>query len=284
MHESVPLAADDEAVAVGKESHGPPVHPFDIAVVALVVHDAGRSRRIAQQHFEMVLQTVQPIKAQLPRRGPEQTRNVLVGLLPRIHPYRTPVRRIAAIKLHDRILLAGLRIFERIVLGIEPAGEAVHVILLHAALVEPQVGYLPAVGRPGERPRERKLLLVDPIGQAVDNMVEPAVEGQLPLRSGRRIGDEQVASAHESHPAAVGRKLRLLLRPALRKSPQRSVLPVVNPVLGGKRMPVNRLDVRGQQQPSFVRAQDVIRKLDPGLGGRSVEQDARRLAGAVREA
>ena len=107
-------------------------------------------------------------------------------------------------------------------------------------------------------------------------MVEPAVEGQLPLRSGRRIGDEQVASAHESHPAAVGRKLRLLLRPALRKSPQRSVLPVVNPVLGGKRMPVNRLDVRGQQQPSFVRAQDVIRKFDPGLGGRSVEQDARR--------
>ena len=79
-------------------------------------------------------------------------------------------------QLHLRVVLAGLGVFVPVVLGVKLAPH-LHVVFLDFRLVEAVVGNLLRVGAPLESIGDGELLLVDPVGGAIDDFIQAAVGG-----------------------------------------------------------------------------------------------------------
>ena len=186
--------------------------------------------------------------------------------------------QIVAVEFDDRVFLAGLRVLERVVFRIQLPVETVHIVLPDAAFVEPQPGDPPSVGRPFERPREGEFLFVCPVGDTVDDVVLPSVGGNAAFGAVREVGHEKVVVANEGHAVAVRREGGLLLRPARRKPPERSVFRIEYPVFGRERTAVHRFYVGRQQDAGFVSAEPVIRKVYRRGGCRAVENHGQPFA------
>ena len=80
--------------------------------------------------------------------------------------------------LMTELFFSGFRVLVFIKFRVEVAVVG-QVILLHLALVEPVPGDLFAVGRPEKGLREFELLFIDPVGGAVDDLVDLSVGGEL---------------------------------------------------------------------------------------------------------
>ena len=105
--------------------------------------------------------------------------------------------------------------------------------LLDGALVVADPCQHGAIGIEIEGAREGELLLVDPVGLAVDDLVELAVLRHLALGiAEEQLDEEQVVIAHEGHHRAVGREGRHLLRAAVAEALQRAVLHIIYIVHG----------------------------------------------------
>ena len=162
MRKPVFFAAHHEPLPIGKECNALVIDPLDIPRITLIVNHPSRyysgirprtccqGRRIAQQQFEMVLRTIQPVDEQTSGGRPFDPRNILVGLFPGVDAAAPAAFQIVVVYFDDRILFARLGIFERIVLRIQVPFETVHVVLPDPALVEPHPRQVLSVGRPGE--------------------------------------------------------------------------------------------------------------------------------------
>ena len=105
--------------------------------------------------------------------------------------------------IHHAVVLASLGVFVGVVFGIELAPH-LHGVLLHLALVETVEGNTFAVGRPIKALGDGKLLFVHPVGGAVDNLVELAVEGHLGFFQRIEGHHIEVVVADKSHHLSIG--------------------------------------------------------------------------------
>ena len=201
----VALLPHEEAVVID-EGHRAVVHPLDILLGPLLVDDALGAVGLAEHHLEGVLASVEAVVPEAAVGREAQARDVLVGLAARVDAVLGPGLKVGDPELQRRVLLPGLGVFERVGLVIELAVEAHHLHQGHLRLVEAQVGQPLAVGREGVGAREAELLLVDPVGRAVDDRVPRSVVGDpASLLRGDLIDVEVVAVRIGDQPP-VGRE------------------------------------------------------------------------------
>ena len=200
------FVAHHKAIAVREERNRTIIDTLDIAWRTLVVDHPRRTIGRRQQHLEVVLQAILAEEIQLTAWRPTNARNVLIALAAHIDLRASTRRNIIDIQLDRRVSLACLRILEFVGAIVELSIVAHHLELLDLALVETQIGHLRAIGREGKRSRKCKLLLIDPIRCAVDNVVALAVGRQtLHCATVLHISDIEVILSHKTHPAIVGR-------------------------------------------------------------------------------
>ena len=107
-----------------------------------------------------------------------------------------------------RVLLARLRVLKLIIRGIIAVAIHLHRVFRHFRLVEANVSQILAVGRPGHQVRHRELLLINPVGDAVQDLVQLAIFRHLHLRVVVELTDPDVVVAYESAHTAVRREGR----------------------------------------------------------------------------
>ena len=169
------FVAHHKTIAVRKERNRAIINTLDIARRTLVVDHSRLTISRGQQHLKMVLQTILAEEIQLTAWCPADSGNILIDLGTYID-FRLFTRcDVINVKLDRRVALASLRVLEFVRAVVELGIVAHHLELLDLALIEAQEGYLCSVGREGKRSREGKLLLIDPIGCAIDNVVALAV-------------------------------------------------------------------------------------------------------------
>ena len=130
---------------------------------------------------------------------------------------------------HETVVLARLGVLVLVVAGVDVVlhllglQALVHLqrVGLHTLLVIAQPANHSAVGVERERTVEAELLLVHPVGQAVDNLVALAVLRHLNLCVViEQLHEEDIIVAHERHLQSVVRPHRHLLLVAVRKARQ----------------------------------------------------------------
>ena len=201
----VGLLLDQEPVVV-EEREGAVVHALDVLLRPLLVDGLLPAVGLAQDGLEGVLPAVE---AEVPEPSvgrPADAGDVLVGLGARVDARRFAAGQVADPQLHGRVAVAGLGVLEREGLVVELPVVAHHLHERYLALVEAQVGDAAAVGREGVGPRDAELLLVDPVGRAVDDAVPLAVGGDPSDGAQRRIVDVEVVAVGEGDQPAVGRE------------------------------------------------------------------------------
>ncbi len=199
------LLAHDEAVAVD-EREGRGAHALDVAGRRLGIDHALRAVGLAQHRLEAVLVAVEPEEVEASVGRPVEVGDVLVGVGTRVDARAAVGVDVVDPELHLGVGVARLRVFESIGLVVERAVEAHHFEQGHAALVEAQVGDAAAVGREGVGLRESELLLVHPVGGAVDDLVPLAVGGHAAQLLAARVIEVEVVLVRGGDPAAVGRE------------------------------------------------------------------------------
>ena len=138
------------------------------------------SARLAEGHFEGVLPAVDAVVPQAPVGREADAGKVLIGLGAGVDALGPARIEVDDEELHDGIGIAGFGILERKGLVVKLAVETHHLHHGHVALVETQVGDAAAVGRKGVGPCDAELLLVDPVGGAVDDGIPLAVGRETP--------------------------------------------------------------------------------------------------------
>ena len=128
---------------------------------------------------------------------------------------------IVAPSRHLRVVLASLRVLVAIITGIQlkllllrfHALIQLQRVLLHLRLVELEPAQHRTIGVEGQRAVERKLLLVNPIGNAIDDLVKLTIGSDLTFAVVvEQLHQEDVVVAHESHLVSIGRPYGHLLR------------------------------------------------------------------------
>ena len=221
VREAVTLGDPEEAAAVLQEARRP--EGVDPGLRALGQDRSGGSERLArrcghgqQAQVQLALGAVQVLEGDVARVGRpgELGQDVDVVGIERQEPLRA--RGAVLLESHDaeaddRVRGAGLGValpLELVAYGQEiddrEAGDA--------RLVELEVGDRLRVRRPDERlaGARGELLLVDPVELSVEQRLGAAL-GEPGFPAGRHVDDEEVAAADEGHPAAVGRRLGVLL-------------------------------------------------------------------------
>ena len=244
--ESVLLAGNDERLAVVKEL--PRVGHIDVCGAFLGVERTNLAcRGIGRQQFHLVLQAVHPHKSQhIGVLGPLHPWQILVVLTARVEALRTLVGQVVNINVHHRIVLACLGVLVIVVVGIE-AAPGLHSKLTHLALVKAVVGYTTAVRTPVETLRDGKLLLVYPIGRAVDDSVHTSVGSNLMLGLRIQVHIEQVIVAHISHLRPVGRKRGQALLAFVRNLVERAGCNVIDIIVRNTAVAVDGLEPAAEQ-------------------------------------
>ena len=212
-------------------------------------------------------------------------RIVAVGIHRHIERHRLAVLQVVAPEAHLRVVLPRLRvlvgILARIVvkLGSRRMGtlEELQAIGLHLRLVETNPSEGTAVGIPGKGTIEAELLLVYPVGDAIDHLVELAVAGHLHLLLA--VGHEEVIVLDEGDVAGVGRPSGHLLVLALRKLLQALLGDIVDEVFCLERTAINSLALGDNEQFLAVRAHHIaVYRLEGSLGCIDVEEHSHLLA------
>ncbi len=177
--EEVPAAAEPDEIG----------HDLDPRFVPVREDGPDLARgRVADPDRVGVLQPVELLKDDLPRiPGPLEPRDVGVARVPgRFHPDRSAARDRDDADADIRVRLAGHGVLEADELRVERVRVVDHGEDRDAARVEVPEGDGPAVRAPAETVADVKLLLVDPVGGAVDRLLA-AVEGQLADAAGREV-------------------------------------------------------------------------------------------------
>ena len=126
-------------------------------------------------------------------------------------------------------------------LGFEPLVKG-KTVKGHLALVETNPAEHAGVGREAEGTRKDELLLIDPVGLAVDDAVHLAVLGDLTLGVvEEQLHQEEIALSDEGHHVAVGAPEGLLLLVAVGERFERLVLDAVDIPFALARTAVNLL-------------------------------------------
>ena len=303
VHESgAGLVLDHEAAAVGQEGDGR-TDVVDILVGGLLVDDLLRPLQVVHQHAQAVLQAVDAVEIELAVRRPAEIGHIVVlrkestvgGSIPlgrggHLDGHRLVPVQVIDMERHHGILLAGRRVFVGKAARVERIGHRtglrlgveIEAVLLHAALVETQEGELASVRRPAQRFGQSPLLLVDPVGQAVDDVVGLAVEGHARLGTGGHVAHVDVVAEHKGHPVAVGRADGIAHAVARREPLARPAGNVIDHVARKGRTPVEGPAVDAEDDLVLVGTQFIPGDppgLDPHLlrGG----EGAHRTAGGI---
>ena len=142
-----------------------------------------------------------------------------------------PSRDLGVVLSRLRILIAILARIDLILLvGRIHAGKYLERIGLHATLVVADPAQRAAVCAPCDGVVESKLLLVHPVGDTVDDLVELAIGRDLALR--RAIGNEDVVLSHEGDFLTIRREGRDLLGSVLRELAKLLALDVIDIEVG----------------------------------------------------
>ena len=91
-------------------------------------------------------------------------------------------------------------------------------------------------------------------------MIELTIRRQLRLFTRSQIHNKKVVIAHEGHPSGIGRELRHLLRTIFRERNQCFGIPIVDPILCRERTTIDRMHLCGQQNPTLIGAEGIVRK------------------------
>ena len=215
--------------------------------------------------------------------------NVAVVVERQLQGARLVTPDVVAEHFHLRVLLAR----HWILIGIESrivaillalrsqALEELHGVLFDLTLVEAHPHQLLGVG--GERHGRvvGELLLVHPVGDAVDDLIELAVLRHLALGVVvEQLDEENIVVADEGDDVAVGREHRRLLGTALGERLQLVVLDSIYIIGGSERAAVDALRLRLDEQALAVGAHDVaLHVADLGTAcRRSIEEHAHLFA------
>ena len=226
-----------------------------------------RRERVGRQPAEddLLLTAVAGLVPQLPARRPADAGNVLRGVGAGVDLRRTARFEVEDVERHHRIGVARLGVFEVVGAVVERAVVAHHLEERHARLVETQVGDAPRVGRDGEGAREAELLLVDPVGRAVDRLVPAAVAGDLPRALPFDIVDIQVVAARKDDVAAVGREDGVARGGDAEQNLAQAPAVVVE-VVRGERVAIDRFGAVGHEH-SAVRSDRIVGYVEPAAAG-----------------
>ena len=261
------FVAHHKAIAVREERYRAIINTLDIAWRTLIVDHPRRTIGRRQQHLEVVLQAILAEEIQLTAWRPANARNILIALAAHIDLRASTRCNIIDIQLDRRVSLACLRILEFIGAIVELGIVAHHFELLDLALVETQVGHLRAIGREGKRSRKCKLLLIDPIRCAVDNVVTLAVGRQTLHRTTiLHISDIEVILSHKTHPAIVGRDDRVALALDLGSEFLGTTSDLCDIVIGRERATIDRRVIRRNEQQALVLRELIVAHTHRTLG------------------
>ena len=173
---------------------------------------------------------------------------------------------IIAHDLHLRIYLSWHRILVSIVAWIfgillafrgQPF-EELHGILLHGTLVIAYPHDLPGISREHHRRVGGELLLIHPVGDAVDHLVAPAVFGHLTLGIVvEQLHKVDVVLSHEGNLIAIWREHWCLLGASVAERHQLVVTYVEDIIHCRERTPIDRLRGRLNQHSAPIGTQDI---------------------------
>ena len=185
------------------------VHLFDPGFRLIAEHPphvAGRG--VGQEHVVRVLQPVHVLEHERPVVHPVHSRDVEVTRRARrLHPRRGPSGRGSDADANRGILRARLRVRNMGDRRVERIGVVDEREPLHAGLVELPEGNRASVRAPAEPVADAELLLVDPVGRAVDD-VPSAIRRHRNDTPGGEVLDVHVLRAHVGDARAVGGELR----------------------------------------------------------------------------
>ena len=177
--------------------------------------------------------------------------------------------------------VVGIFVKRRVRAFVEREGE-----LLHGTLVVAYPRQHGAIGIEVEGAGEREFLLVDPVGLAVDNLVELAVLCHLALGiAEEELDEEEVALAHEGHHRAVGREGGHLLRSAVAEALERAVLHIIYIIYGREGVAVDAVRLCLDQDGLLVGTHDIaVDAVEAHASGRGYIEEHIRLLARLEEA
>ena len=240
------------------ERYGLVVHPLDILLRAFVVNRTLGAVRLAQDYLEGVLPAVEAEKVKPSVGRPADAGNVLVGFAARVDALFGARLKVADPHLDRRVALAGFGVFERVGLVVEFAVEAHHLHQRNFRFVEAQVGDAAAVGRESVGFRKAELLLVDPVGGAVDDCIPGTVVGDAPRLLRGNVVDVEVVAIGVGYEFAVGRERGVARGFGLPEHGCQAAAPG-QVIAGGVGVAVDRFGARSNQDLPFVGRKRVIR-------------------------
>ncbi len=169
---------------------------------------------ISQEDVEQVLVTVEGDDGQLVGvAGEEDAGNVAVGIQGHLHLARHLALDVKGVHRHGGVDLARLgvlvgvfaRVFGQGIMARSRSGKEGEAVHWHPALVPADEGQHLAVGAELQGAVHGELLLIDPVGDAVEHLVALAVLRHLALAVAvEQLDEEDVVVAHEGHHRAVG--------------------------------------------------------------------------------
>ena len=262
----VALLPYEEAVFVHERERGV-VHALDVLLRTFVVDRPLGAVRLAENHLEGVLAAVEPEEVEPPVGGPADAGDVLVGFAARVDALFGAGREVADPHFDRRIAFAGLGVFERVGLIVELAVEAHHLHQWHLRFVEAQVGDAAAVGRKGIGFREAELLLVNPVGRAVDDRIPRTVVGDAARLPGGGVVNVKVVAVRIGDQSAVGRE-RSVARGFGLPEYGRQAVARSQKIAGRIGVAVDRLRPRSDQYLPLVGREGVVGDRQVGRGRR----------------
>ena len=114
-------------------------------------------------------------------------------------------------------------------------------------------------------------------------MVELTIRRQLRLFARSQIHNKKVVIAHKGHPSCIGRKLCHLLRTIFREWNQHFGILIVDPILRRERTTIDRMHLRGQQNPTLIGAEGIVREFQLRLLTFAVKNHIGLFTGLVTE-
>ncbi len=131
-------------------------------------------------------------------------------------------------------------------------------VLLHVLLIVAKPAEHRAVGIEGHGGVELELLLIDPVGNAIDDLVELPVFRHLVLSIVvEQLDEEDVVVAHEGDLQTIGRPDWTLLRPTVGELLELAALNGINIELSLVGTAVDRLPFCGDEHPCAIRRHNV---------------------------
>ena len=263
---AVALGGEEHVLAVGEE--GPGAGHLDIGLVLLGVKGTNLAiAGIGKKEFHLVLQAVHAHECEdVGIAGPLNAGHVLIVLAADIELGGFGGFEVVDKDIDYGVVFASLGVFVGVIFGIELAPH-LHGVLLDLGLVEAVEGDLLAIGAPVEALGDGEFLLIDPVGGAVDDLVDFAIEGDLGFfERGERHGVEVVVADEGNH-LAIGREGGETLFAALSEALEGAVGYVIKIVGGDAGVAIDGLELGREEDFLLVLRELVALDGRQGLDG-----------------